>query len=101
MDKQKIIDFLKSLCPIGKIEFNDLTTAYSFDEALNIKTNVYFLSSVEDGKRRNADKDIIFKNYFYVDFDLRESYKKLFETIITDNDLDILLDSIKDRLTKN
>ncbi len=101
MDKQKITNFLKTLCPIGKIEFNDLVSTYSFDNALNLKTNVYFLASVEDKNKRNWDKDIIFKNYFYVDFDLRESYQKLFETIITDEELDILLDTIKTKLKSN
>jgi hypothetical protein len=53
MDKQKIIDFLKSLCPIGRVEFNDLDTVFDFETALKIEKDVYFLASVEDKTKRN------------------------------------------------
>jgi hypothetical protein len=63
--------------------------------------NIYFLASVDNKLKRNSDKDIIFKNYFYVDFDIRENYFKDQKTIISDDELDIYLDHIKEKLTDN
>lgn len=101
MLKQEIIDFLKVLCPVWKVEFNNLDKIMTFDEALTFKWNIYFLASVKENTRRNSDKDIIFKNYFFVDFDIRENYFKDQKTIITDEELDIYLDNIKQTLTDN
>jgi len=42
MERQKQIDFLKSLCPKGKIEFNNLKETFVFDE-INYSQNIYFL----------------------------------------------------------
>lgn len=100
MLKQKIIDFLKVLCPVWKVEFNNLDKAMTFDEALAFEGNIYYLASVEDKTKRNSDKDIIFKNYFFVDFDLRENWKKINNTIVDDLSMDIQLEFIKSELTK-
>lgn len=101
MDKQKIIDFLKVLCPVGKVEFNNLDKTFSFDEALQYKDNIYFLASVQDKMKRNWDKDIVFKNYFYVDFDLRENFKKAMNEVMSDEDMFIYLEFIKSELKNN
>lgn len=87
MTIEKIKQFLDSLSPTGKIEYNNLSRVLSFDEAMSLQDDIYFLASVEDTKKRNGDKDIIAKNYFVVDFDIRENRYKLKSEIIDDQAL--------------
>ena len=100
MEKQKQIDFLKSLCPTGKIEFNNLKETFVFGE-INYENNVYFLGSVNDNSRRNSDEDIIFKNYFCVDFDIRANYQKVHNQILDDASMELYIEAIKQGLNKN
>ena len=100
MERQKQIDFLKSLCPKGKIEFNNLKETFVFDE-INYLQNIYFLWCVNDNTKRNSDEDIIFKNYFCVDFDIRANFFKEKNQIIDDDMLDIYAEAIKQWLNKN
>lgn len=102
MEKQQIIDFLKTLCPVWtwKVEFNDLSTAVRFEDILEMKTDIYFLAGVEDQFKRNSDDDIVFKNYFVVDFDIRENYKKKYWIILDDDVLMLYGDILKEKLKK-
>jgi len=100
MDKQKQQSFLKSLCPKWKIEFNNIDNTFPYSDIPEWK-NIYFLAWVTDPNKRNKDDDIIFKNYFCVDFDLRANYKELNNKILDDESLDVCGDFIKKELEKN
>lgn len=90
--------FLMSLCPKGKIEFNDLKQTYSLTDALALESDVYFLASVTDTSKRNGDSDVIFKNYFVLDFDVRENTKKATGELLDDNVLDLCQQVIVEKL---
>lgn len=87
-----------SLCPKGKIEFNDLKQTYSLTDALALESDVYFLASVTDTSKRNGDSDVIFKNYFVLDFDVRENTKKATGELLDDDVLDLCQQVIVEKL---
>ena len=79
-------DFLFTLCPQGKwkVEFNDLTSCYRFDKLDNLQKDIYFLSAVSDPTSRNSDADIVFKNYFVLDVDIRKEHYELTWEVMDD-----------------
>lgn len=89
------VAFLKALCPVGKLEFNDLSNAVDYSTAMKLEKNIYFLAWVKDNKKRNSDKDIIHKNYFFVDFDLRKTFQEEGGGIITDGQMVEILEQLK------
>lgn len=97
----KIKDFLKTLCPVWKVEFNNLDTTFWFDEALIRKEDIYFLASVENPTKRNSDNDIIFKNYFFCDFDIRQNYYSQTNEVISDKDIIDSSEFIKEKLKES
>jgi len=101
MEKQKIADFLRTLCPMNKVEFNNLDITFWFEEALTRKEDIFFIASVENPSKRSSDDDIIFKNYFFMDFDLRQNYYKQTNDIIDDDTLLLSLEYVKEELKKN
>ncbi len=73
MEKQKIIEFLKKVWGNQHIEFNNLNSVFSFDEALKKETDIYFLTWVDkEFKGRWWDKEIVTKCMFCIDVDVRE-----------------------------
>jgi len=78
------INFLKHL-KTWVIEFNNLTTTLSWNQVKeNTTDNVYFLSGVKEWlEKRASDSDIISKNYFCIDLDIRNNCD--FE--VTDEDI--------------
>ena len=86
--------FLKQLVPQGEIEYNELNRALKVEEIEWLQKDIYFLGGVKDGMKRNWDNDIIHKNYFVVDYDLRENYKKVTGELINDEELMKMLDHI-------
>ena len=56
----------------GKIELSDLQKTYhTLEEALQSGKDLYFLSGVSDIDKRNGDDDIVLKNSFAIDLDMR------------------------------
>jgi len=94
----QLVKFLKRLCPTGKVEFSDLTKTYTFKEALEAPTDIYFLASVKDPTKRNGDDGVIFKNYFVLDFDVRENTKNSTGELLEDDVLKIVHEVIVDKL---
>lgn len=45
--------FLRSIIPVGEIEYNNLYEAISFEEAMSIEKDIYFLGGVSDPRKRN------------------------------------------------
>ena len=78
MERQDIINFLNKFVKYWWIEFNNLTTTYYFDDSLSRQEDIYFLAWVDKSNKwkTNKDKDIIEKNYFVIDLDIRENYKE-------------------------
>lgn len=86
--------FLKILVPQGEIEYNELNRALKVEEIEWLEKDIYFLGGVKDGMKRNWDNDIIHKNYFVVDYDLRENYKKVTGELLSDDKLHQMLEHI-------
>lgn len=85
-----------------KIEFNNLKIPLKKEIAINRKDqNIYFLAGVNDLQKRNGDNDIVEKNYFYLDFDIRENVLKNENRIITDTELEEKIAFILEILEKN
>ena len=69
--------FLARLVKNSKIEFSNLWTTFSYEEALQRKEDIYFLAGVDDISKRNKDEDIKEKNYFGIDLDLRANQNSI------------------------
>jgi len=85
MEKQEIVEFLKGFVKDWTVEINDLSKCYSLSDALKLDTCVYYLPwvSKQNKMKRNHDRDIIEKNFFVIDLDVRHNI----EWEITDQDI--------------
>ncbi len=90
----KRYDFYKDIYSNGTIEINDLRTVFNvpvdqIDNFLSvaIDSNVYFVGGIWELKKRASDKDIIKKNYFAIDIDLRKIAKDLYRIEISDSEI--------------
>ena len=73
----------------GNFEFNNLTQKLTKQIAINNKKeNIYFVAGVKDNTIKRAnDEDILEKNYFVIDVDIREYFNKKDNKIIDDTEL--------------
>lgn len=87
--REDIEKMLKRLCKDWWVEFSDIRNHYNLDDALKQSKNMYFRAWVSRSNRMrfNKDEDIIEKNYFVIDLDIRENV-----------DWDISNEEIKDRV---
>lgn len=53
----------------------------------NDEENIYFLAWISEKWRRNNDHDIIVKNYFFLDFDIRNFFRDNEKSEISDDDI--------------
>lgn len=95
----EITAMLKELAGTQKVEVNNFNHIVPFKEALG-KDWMYFLAGVVDNKKRNSDNDIVKKNYFYVDIDIRSVYLKKHWKVLSDKEQDNEIMKILDRLAQ-
>ena len=76
---------------VNKMEFSNLKKTFSLENALKRKENIYFLASLEPTDKRANDQTITSKNYFYIDFDIRQNCVAKDKQIITDTLLEVYL----------
>lgn len=91
----KTKDFLLTLCPKWKVEFSDAVNVFWFKQIDENKVDTYFLACVNDPNKRNSDSDIIFKNYFVVDIDIRKDKQEQSWEVLDDFDMFFLIDDIE------
>lgn len=73
-------------------EFNNLKTIFSLNSAKRNKAeDIFFVSGIKEKDGRASDNDIIEKNYFFLDFDLRENVKINENRIISDIELNKMI----------
>ena len=97
--KEDIIKLLSRLCSNWWVEFSDLYKHYTIDEALKQPKNMYFRAGVDKKNKMkfNEDKDIIEKNYFVIDLDIRENA----DTEISNKEIIDWIPTIKDILKED
>lgn len=97
-DRQQVIDFIRQLAGTQKVEFNNLTTVVDFNKAYS-GTNMYFVAWIpEKTNARCSDADIKMKKYFFVDIDIRNSFYKKTNNVISDEELLQEIEKIKEAL---
>lgn len=85
---QNIKTFLESFWKIDSMEFSNLKQVFSFEDAMNRKDeNIYFLHWISKKDKRNNDNDIITKNSFFLDFDIRKYFREKENMEISDEEI--------------
>lgn len=74
-------DFLSSFS--WEIEISNLKEIVEPNE----KENIYFLAWISKKDKRNNDHDILVKNYFFLDFDIRNYFRDSEQSEITDDEI--------------
>lgn len=114
MDKQErttqIKDFLSHFGDLKNIELNqNYSHAYSLQELESKTENLFFCWWVNEPKKWGVNRttkpwDIIYKNYFAIDIDLRKQYAQANwcePNDVTDEQLFQQIDSVKDMLSQD
>lgn len=107
---KKIKNFLSNFWELEHIELSQwYNTCYSIDEMEDRFDNLFFCWGVAKpktwwAKRTTTKKDIIYKNYFAIDIDLRKQYAQINNCELKDVSDEALLEqisAIKDMLSQN
>lgn len=105
---EKIKEFLSHFGDLENIELNqDYSHAYGIDEISWLKDNLFFCGGVRTPKKWWADRktkpaDIVYKNYFAIDIDLRKQFAQknwCDVSEVTDEQLFEQIDSVKEMLS--
>ncbi len=106
-EQNEPIDFYKRIgIKWTKIEVSDVKNVFDIDKSNPVMSimdhddcDVYFVWGVNKNlKARCKDSDIVMKNYFWVDIDIRETIMKNMWEVISDNQLYWYIDAILERL---
>lgn len=93
--------FLDRLTRRAEMEFNCLYKAIKKEDIEKQTTDVYFLAGVVDTSKRNKDEDIIEKNYFVCDFDIRSYFKEKHWYIVSNEEIKEKAKELKGMLDKS
>ena len=101
-DKNKILSFLSNFWELENIEISNLRQRFSIDDIVYYNEqrwdNVYFCWNVDPEAERCSNDTIISKNYFYLDFDVRQGRYEKDKYIMTDEEVFEIWEKIKTAL---